>query len=335
MNQFVITLILLLACGVCRAEDSSRSTKPEAQSLPAHGQRVVFLGDSITFDGRYTHYFEAYFLTHHPDSDVDFINVGLPSEGVTGLSEPAHPFPRPNVHERLGRVLQTLKPHVVFACYGMNDGIYYPLSEERFAAYRKGIDKLIAEATATGAKIILITPPPFDPLPVRKVLRDPTASEFSWVNPCRDYDKVLEKYSQWLLGLNDPRVAAVVDARTPTIEHLARMREKDPNYTLAPDGVHCNAVGQRLIAEAIVGRLYGQSLADLGDDADPKTAELLRIVGQRQALIGRAWMTHIGHKRPQTPIGEPIEQAVPKAQQLHRRARELVTPDGGRTVNGD
>ena len=58
------------------------------------------------------------------------INLGLPGETVTGLSEPGHPFPRPNVHERFGRVLAGGKPDLVFACYGMNDGIYYPFSDD-------------------------------------------------------------------------------------------------------------------------------------------------------------------------------------------------------------
>ena len=92
------------------------------------------------------------------------INLGLPSETCSGLSEPAHPFPRPNVHERIGRALKKMKPDLVFACYGMNDGIYYPFSEERFEKYRIGIQQIIEKVKASGARLILMTPPSFDPV---------------------------------------------------------------------------------------------------------------------------------------------------------------------------
>ncbi|MEI2725571.1 MAG: hypothetical protein V9H26_19255 [Verrucomicrobiota bacterium] len=51
---------------------------------------------------------------------------------------PAGQFPRPDLHERLGRVLEKTKPDQVVACYGMNDGIYLPFSEERFAEVSSG-----------------------------------------------------------------------------------------------------------------------------------------------------------------------------------------------------
>ena len=78
---------------------------------------------------------EAYFVTRYPGRTIEFINVGLPSETVSGLSEEGHAggqFPRPDLHERLGRVLEQIRPDLVFACYGMNDGIYLPFNEERF-----------------------------------------------------------------------------------------------------------------------------------------------------------------------------------------------------------
>src|SRR5436190_1320230 len=51
-------------------------------------------------------------------------------------------FPRPDLHERLIRAIEKTKPDLVFACYGMNDGIYFPLSDERFAAFKGGMQKL-------------------------------------------------------------------------------------------------------------------------------------------------------------------------------------------------
>lgn len=160
-----ITLLVLLGCSPLL------SAAPPAGDPLKGMARIVFLGDSITHGGHYVTLLEAALREAHPDTE--FINLGLPSEGVTGLSEPDHPFPRPNVHERLDRVLEMADPDLVVACYGVNDGIYHPFSEERFKAYQKGIDTLIKKVQAHGARLVLVTPPPFDPLPMRKSLLPP------------------------------------------------------------------------------------------------------------------------------------------------------------------
>src|SRR5215471_8295439 len=131
------------------------------------GQRVVFLGDSNTFDGKFIAYLDAYLCTRFPDKRFELINLGLPSETVSGLSEPEHPFPRPDVHERIDRALALAKPNVVVICYGMNDGIYYPFSEERFKKYRDGMMKLIDKVEKAGATAVLMSPAPFDPQPLK------------------------------------------------------------------------------------------------------------------------------------------------------------------------
>jgi lysophospholipase L1-like esterase len=98
-------------------------------------RRVIVLGDSITYSGQYIEYLEAYLRVHDPEVRCEFLNLGLPSETVSGLSEPGHAggeFPRPDLRERLDRVLKRTKPDLIVACYGMNDGIYHPFGEGRF-----------------------------------------------------------------------------------------------------------------------------------------------------------------------------------------------------------
>lgn len=138
------------------------------QPIGAGVHRVLFLGNSITYAGGYITDVEAYFDSRHPHDTVEFINLGLPSETVSGLSEPGHAggrFPRPDLHERLHRILEKIHPDVIFACYGMNDGIYMPLDEERFQRYKEGMqwlhDTLVK---ATGARVIFLTPPVYDEL---------------------------------------------------------------------------------------------------------------------------------------------------------------------------
>ena len=97
---------------------------------PLPGQDRSLLGDSITHSGHYISFIETRLRQDNDNRIPEIINLGLPSETCSGLSEPDHPFPRPTVHERLDRALTKIKPDLVFACYGMNDGIYYPFSEK-------------------------------------------------------------------------------------------------------------------------------------------------------------------------------------------------------------
>ncbi len=136
-------------------------------------KRIIFVGDSITHGGGYITSLEAAIIAQHPERHMELINVGLPSETVSGLSEPGHAggkFPRPDLHERLTRVLDQTKPNLVVACYGMNDGIYYPFGEDRFAKFKSGIERLHQEVEKRGAKIIHLTPAFFDALPIKERL---------------------------------------------------------------------------------------------------------------------------------------------------------------------
>src|SRR5215468_4972400 len=54
------------------------------------GDRVVFLGDSITEQRLYTTYIEGYVLTRHPDWKLSFRNVGWGGD-TSWLRQRAHP----------------------------------------------------------------------------------------------------------------------------------------------------------------------------------------------------------------------------------------------------
>lgn len=274
--------------------------------LPLEG-RILFLGDSITHAGYYVSMLEAVLLAEgaSPES-FELINLGLPSEGVTGLSEPDHPFPRPNVHERLDRALEKVQPDLVFACYGMNDGIYHPFSEERFAAYQAGINALIEKVKAAGAPLVLLTPPPFDPEPLRtkNQLRKVDAEKFGWVEIYEHYDtEVLARYADWILAQTD-RVAGAIDTRSPLLAYVAAQRITNPAFTLSTDGVHMNEEGHRVIAKSVLAWL-GSNTATI----DSLDQDLSRKVHARQGILHDAWLTHVGHERPRTKVGLRLELA--------------------------
>ena len=186
MRRFLFVFLLLLSF-TARAASS-------APALLAH-QRVLVLGDSITQDGRYVSYLEYYLQRFAPDTHSDLISIGLSSETLSGLTEPDHPAPRPCLFDRLDRALELVKPQVVLACYGMNDGIYHPSSPERLAAFTHGLSRLIEKVHAIGAQLVLITPPVFDALPISARTVRSTAPVFGYKHPYNNYDDVLAGFA--------------------------------------------------------------------------------------------------------------------------------------------
>ena len=114
---------------------------------------------------------KRYLRLHDPKFAIEFVNCGLSSETVSGLSEDGHAggkFPRPDVHERLDRVLAGVKPDLVVACYGMNCGIYS--SAQRRALCQVSRRNGTACARNDGGRrehVLHITPPVFDPVPIK------------------------------------------------------------------------------------------------------------------------------------------------------------------------
>jgi len=157
-KSLVISAVLfVLLCGCTRPRPEpvvrpvpapvSKSPAPAKKaslsgSLLAGAHRIVFLGDSITYSGQYVDDISMLVRSLAGDNEFEFLNLGLPSETVSGLSEPGHAhdsFPRPNLHDRLNHLLELTRPNLVIACYGMNDGIYYPFDAVKFEKYQRGI----------------------------------------------------------------------------------------------------------------------------------------------------------------------------------------------------
>ncbi|MEZ5302273.1 MAG: SGNH/GDSL hydrolase family protein [Verrucomicrobiales bacterium] len=292
------------------------TSAPAAEPAFAPDDRVLILGDSITQDGRWAALVEAYWWWKYPGSKAQFICAGLGSETACGLTERDHPFPRPNVHERLGRALAAAKPTAVVACYGMNDGIYHPFGDDRFAQYKGGIEKLVADCRAAGVKsVTLLTPPPFDAKSVRGRLGGEGEADYGYKVPFKDYDdSVLEKYGEWILTL--PAAGGcdrAIDIHTPMEAAINARRAEDPDYK-SGDGVHPNEEGQFKMGESVLLGL-GEAPADV--------AAFLKALADNKALAGKifarhrahstAWRVSIGHKRPGEQKAPPLPEATKAA----------------------
>ena len=306
---------------------------PTAARLPAadavgpatllDARRILVLGDSITHDGRWVANLVAWMEDRGTTAEV--IDCGLPSETVSGLSEEGHAggrFPRPDLAERLERVLRIVQPDVVLACYGMNCGIYLPLDEGRFAKFRDGIARLHATVEKSGATIVHLTPPvyggpPGKPGPAGKA----------------DYDAMLAEYSRWLVGtLADGWL--VIDVHGPMRAALEARRAADPAFAFATDAVHPDDEGHLAIARAVIAGL-GDAAAAGATDLPERLAPFLPEVTARLRLLRDAYVFAAGHQRPGMARGPAVADAEAGARTITDSIRSRRLQLRGRTREGN
>jgi len=326
----VCLALMALACAAMGEESVRRGAKPQVLKPLQGVHRILFLGDSITYSGGYVEAMDAWLFAHCPEQHYELINIGLPSETVSGLTEPNHAggaFPRPDLHERLARALAKTQPDLVVACYGMNDGIYYPLAPQRFMKYQEGLRWTRDAVRKAGAKFWVMTPPPFDVQPIAKSALPEGRAEYPSGQPFVGYDAVLVRYSAWIMEERRHGKWNATDIHTPLNNYLSEQRKQHPEFAFAGDGVHLNATGHLLIARELL-RNWGApegTLPPLTESpGDPKHDHLTALIHDRQRLLTDAWLTDVGHKRPGMPAGTPVEQAMSNAAEMEKEIRSLL-----------
>jgi lysophospholipase L1-like esterase len=317
----------LIALSFCLFSFTVFSADTNALARLQHIHRIVFLGDSITYAGEYVDDLEAYYVTRFPDRHFEFINAGLSSETVSGLSEASEKNPRPDLHERLGRVLEKTKPDLVFVCYGMNDGIYSVPDEDRFTVFENGMKSVHAQIAATGAKIIHVTPPVFDSVPIVNKLATNGPAGFG--HPYWGYDEVLAHFSDWLVT-QSAAGWEVVDVHSRMSQWLIQQRRRNPRFNYTRDGVHPDAEGHWIMAKQILLYLGANDVENADTPAamlavNPHGEEILKLVRQQEQLLRDAWLNNCGFHHPGVKKGRPVPEAEARAAKLDKRIRQLAT----------
>jgi lysophospholipase L1-like esterase len=269
------------------------------------GKRIAVLGDSITQGGTYVSFVSYYLDRLYPAKNFDIYSLGLSSETVSGLSEESHikhGFARPCLFERLDRLLAKVKPEVVIACYGMNCGIYKPLDDARFNAFKNGVSNLIERCTMAGTKtIVLVTPPLYD---------------FKKDDPMVFYDGVLGSYGAWEQTLKIPGVY-IIDLHSV----MRKVRNDKPDTVISNDRIHPGEEGHLLMAKTI---LKGLGVAVPEEDlATIKKDPLFNLVAQRRAMRANGWMPYIGYSREKTFRADSVEKTEAEAKKLQDEINAL------------
>jgi lysophospholipase L1-like esterase len=219
---------MLAACcsSVVHADDTA--VRP-----PQAGERIVFLGDSITQGGDrpggYVDLVRTAVKEALPDAGIEVIGAGISGNKV------------PDLEKRLDRDVLAKKPTTVVIYIGIND-VWHSTRNNGTPkdVYEKGLRSLVERIRAGGARVILCTPSVIGEKAVGK-------------NPL---DAMLDEYSGVSRAVAGDLKTGLLDLRKAFVDHLAAANAAGAEKgVLTSDGVHLNPAGNRFVAERMLETL--------------------------------------------------------------------------------
>lgn len=239
-RKLTFLLCLLLTCVALRADDGVATTTSASAGLFRDGDRWMAVGDSITEGGTYQVWVYLYYATRFPGFDLAVMNGGVGGDSVY------------KVLQRHDWDIAPRQPSVVTLMLGMNDvqRQFYAADatprmiadrDAAIEAYGKRLRVLAKRIHDGGARLIFLTPSPFDDT------ADIASNRLSGVNGglARCADIVRE-----IAAEND---APVIDLHGPMTALTARLQAVDPAATIiGPDRTHPREPGNFVMAYHIL-----------------------------------------------------------------------------------
>ena len=139
------------------------------------GDRIVFLGDSITQFGErpdgYVQLVRKYFKTRHAEMKIDVVGAGISGHKV------------PDLEKRLDRDVLDKKPNVVVIYIGINDDWHSQNGKGTSKEdYEEGLGRLIELIETAGARVVLCTPSVIGEKPAGTNALDKMLSEYAGIS---------------------------------------------------------------------------------------------------------------------------------------------------------
>lgn len=194
------------------------------------GDRIVFLGDSITAAAVREHGFITligeYVRKELPDWNLELIGAGISGNKV------------PDLQRRLDRDVLSKKPDIVVVYIGINDVWHWNRNAGTpKEAYESGLREIVRKIQQAGAQVLLCTP---------SVIGEKTDGS-------NRFDPMLDEYAAISRKVARAHRCGLLDLRRRFLAELKR-RNKDNRAkgVLTTDGVHLNAAGNRFVAECIL-----------------------------------------------------------------------------------
>lgn len=232
--------------------------QPATTEFALHnGDRVVFYGDSITAQRRYTRFVEDFIISRYPHLKINFYNAGVSGDTVEG----GHAG---NMEERVKRDVLPLHPTVITIMLGMNDGRYTTEFHKNFEAYKAGYRKLVdvMRRDVPGVRLLLIRPSPYD-----EIAHPPAIA---------GYNSVMVRYGDFVAHLGEEQNLPVVDFDSAVDDALRAGMKIDPRMagSLLPDRIHPSETGHWIMAADLVqGWHVNSTVSSVAIDAARATAE--------------------------------------------------------------
>jgi lysophospholipase L1-like esterase len=223
MKRLLFLFVLLVAAAPLHAE----GTKP---FFFQKGDRVVFLGDSITEQYQYSNDIELYLTTRFPGWTILFLNAGIGGDTANGGAS------------RFQKHVLDETPTAVTINFGMNDGGYGPFDQKRNDLYVQKTTEMLEMAKKAGVRVALISPNCVDPRAQPKV-------DFKL------YRETQKQFYAPLKEIAEKQGAVFVDQYATTRSALEKMAADDPEARKAKpfgDGFHTASPGGLLMAHAIL-----------------------------------------------------------------------------------
>ncbi|MGC1784531.1 MAG: SGNH/GDSL hydrolase family protein [Acidobacteriaceae bacterium] len=214
---------------------TTRAQQSPAPAFALHaGDRVVFYGDSITAQHRYTRLVEDFVVSRYPEMRIDFYNAGVSGDTVSGGYSGG-------IETRLKRDVLPWHPTVVTIMLGMNDGRYTTAFDKNFQVYKTGYRTLVDDLKTDlpGVRLTFIRPSPYD-----EITREPLIP---------GYNSVLLRYGNFLSQWGAKQGIPVVDFNQPMTDALRAGMKIDPRMaaSLLPDRIHPSLAGHWIMAAAL------------------------------------------------------------------------------------
>lgn len=199
------------------------------------GDRIVFLGDSITQGGvgpkGYVTVVKNALAEKHKDLEIEVIGAGISGNKV------------PDLQKRLERDVLAKKPTVVVIYIGINDvwhGEKDPARGTPPDKFEAGLKEIIGKIKDAKARVILCTP---------TVIGEKKIGT-------NTLDAKLDEYAEISRKVAKDTGSQLCDLRKAFADHLAKNNADDKEKgVLTGDRVHLNEAGNKLVAETILGVL--------------------------------------------------------------------------------
>lgn len=218
---------LLFALALCSAAFGSSAVRLQP------GDTVAICGDSITEQKRYSVYLEDYLLMCQPAPGVRLVQFGWGGDTSWGFAS------------RMQANVLPFRPTVATTCFGMNDGGYAPVSQERQDRYRKALEEIVSAMRGAGVRaLVLGTPGVVDTGTFKRL-------------PPEVYNKTLASLGEVAHEVAERNETGFADVHSIMLEVMAKAKAKyGPDFAFAgEDGVHPGSNGHLVMAYAFLKAL--------------------------------------------------------------------------------